>query len=209
MSRLPSTAALLFAGVLLAGCASHDGEQPAAASSSASTASSSSSSSSSSAGATTTDEAGTDAPSFPANAEPDTQAASPDAQVTVHDIRTGRQDGFDRVVFEVGGTGTPGWDVRYVDQASSQGSGEPIDVSGQAVLQVTITGAQIPDTTGVTEYAGPNPLPGAGTQTVTEVVYDHTFEGTAVAFAGTTAKAPFRVFALSNPPRVVVDVRDS
>jgi hypothetical protein len=205
MSRLPSTAALLLVGVLLAGCASGNDQQDAAASSSVSP----SSSSPSSAGATATDEAGTDAPAFPANTEPDTQDASADAQVTVHDIRTGRQDGFDRIVFEVGGVGTPGWDVRYVDQASSQGSGRPIDVAGQAVLQVTITGAQIPDSTGVTEYDGPNPLPGAGTQTVTEVVYDHTFEGTAVAFAGTTATAPFRVFALTNPTRVVVDVRDS
>ena len=205
MSRLPSTVGLLLAGVLLAGCASGNGQQPAAASSSAS---SSSSATSSSSGATTTDEAGTDAPAFPANTEPDTQDASADAQVTVHDIRTGRQDGFDRVVFEVGGTGMPGWDVRYVDQASSQGSGEPIDVAGDAVLQVTLTGAQIPDTTGVTEYDGPNPLTGSGTQTVTEVAYDHIFEGTAVAFIGTAAKAPFRVYALTNPTRVVVEVRD-
>jgi len=129
--------------------------------------------------------------------------------VTVSDIRTGRQDGFDRVVFEVGGTGTPGWDVRYVDQPSSQGSGDPVDVAGDAALQVTITGAQIPDETGVAEYDGPNPLPGAGTQTVTEVAYDHVFEGTAVAFVGTTAQQPFRVYALSNPTRVVVEVRDA
>ena len=62
-------------------------------------------------------DAGGAAPAFPANAEPDTEAASADAPVTVSDLRAGRQDGFDRVVFEVGGTGTPGWDVRYVDAA--------------------------------------------------------------------------------------------
>jgi len=124
-------------------------------------------------------------------------------------LRTGRHNGFDRVVFEVGGAGTPGWDVRYVDQASSQGRGEPVDVAGQAVLQVTITGAQIPDTTGVAEFDGPDPLPGSGTRTVTEVVYDHTFEGTSVAFVGTTARAPFRVYALSDPARVVLEVRDA
>ena len=160
-------------------------------------------------GADRTDDGSSDAPSFPANSEPDTQAASADAQVTVRDIRTGRHNGFDRVVFEVGGAGTPGWDVRYVDQASSQGRGEPVDVAGQAVLQVTITGAQIPDTTGVAEFDGPDPLPGSGTRTVTEVVYDHTFEGTSVAFVGTTARAPFRVYALSDPARVVLEVRDA
>ena len=44
---------------------------------------------------------------LPANAEPDTAEPSSDARVTVSDIRLGRHDGFDRVVFEVGGTGTP------------------------------------------------------------------------------------------------------
>jgi hypothetical protein len=61
--------------------------------------------------------------------------------VTVRDIRLGRQDGFDRGVFEVGGTGTPGWDARYVEAASSQGSGEAVDVAGAAILQVALTGA--------------------------------------------------------------------
>src|SRR5690242_15528141 len=45
----------------------------------------------------------TGGPAFPANAEPDTADASPGASVTVSDIRVGRQNGFDRVVFEVGG----------------------------------------------------------------------------------------------------------
>ena len=149
------------------------------------------------------------APPFPADTEADTSPASADARVTVSAIRTGRQDGFDRVVFEVGGTGTPGWDVSYVGQASSQGKGDPIDVTGDAILQVIITGAGMPADTGVTEFAGPNPLPGSGTRTVTEVAFDSTFEGQTVAYVGTTAKVPFRVYALSNPGRVVVDVRDA
>jgi hypothetical protein len=218
MSRARATAlpAVLLSAVLLAGCGSGDDGTQTASDSSTSTSSSSSSSSA----ATSTTAAGTggevepddgssDAPAFPANTEPDTSDASAGAQVTVRDIRIGRQSGFDRVVFEVGGTGTPGWDVRYVDQPASQGSGAPIDVEGSAALQVTITGAQIPDETGVAEYDGPNPLPGAGTRTVTEVAYDHIFEGTAVAFVGTSGQLPFRVYALSNPTRVVVEVRDS
>jgi len=125
--------------------------------------------------------------------------------VTVSDIRIGAHDGFDRVVLEVGGTGTPGWDVRYVDEASSQGKGEPVPVDGDAVLQVTVTGAGYPYATGVEEFAGPA-LTGTGTSAVTEVVYDATFEGTAVAFVGTTTEAPFRVYALSDPTRIVVEV---
>ena len=209
VSRAQTLPAVLLAAVLLSGCGSGDGSTSSSASSSSPTSAGSSTSATGTGGENRPDDGSSDAPSFPANTEPDTEDASGDAQVTVRDIRTGRQDGFDRVVFEVGGTGTPGWDVRYVEQASSQGSGDPVDVAGDAVLQVTITGAQIPDTTGVPEFDGPNPLSGSDTRTVTEVVYDHTFEGTAVAFVGTTAQVPFRVYSLSDPTRVVLEVRDS
>ena len=126
--------------------------------------------------------------------------------MTVSEIRLGRHDGFDRVVFEVGGTGTPGWDVRYVDAASSQGSGDAIEVAGEAILQVTLTGAGYPYDTGVEEFANRDPLTAAGTQVVQEVVFDATYEGTTVAFVGTRTQAPFRVYALQDPARVVVEV---
>ncbi|MGY1699001.1 AMIN-like domain-containing (lipo)protein [Geodermatophilus sp. SYSU D00766] len=151
---------------------------------------------------------GTAVPPFSADTSPDTAEASADARVTVTDVRTGRHEGFDRVVLEVGGAGTPGWDVRYVDAAASQGSGEPVEVAGAAVLRVTVTGAGYPFDTGVEEFAGPDPLPGQGTANVTEVVFDATFEGTTVAFVGTRAQAPFRVYLLQDPVRVVVEVAD-
>ena len=73
------------------------------------------------------------------------------------DIRVGRHDGFDRVVIEVGGTGIPGWDARYVDDPRSQGSGDPVEVDGAAVLQVGVTGIGLPTDTGVPGYAGTVP----------------------------------------------------
>ena len=145
---------------------------------------------------------------FPGNTQPDTGHASANAHVTVRDIRIGHYAGFDRVVFEVGGTGTPGWSVRYVDQAISQGSGKPIKVSGKGVLQVTVTGAGYPSDTGVKEYAGPNPRSTAGTHAVTAVAFDGTYEGTTEAFIGTAARTPFRVYRLDSPSRVVVEVAD-
>ncbi|HEX2075436.1 MAG TPA: hypothetical protein VHF92_16750 [Geodermatophilus sp.] len=205
---LPRASALLFAVALLAGCGEDAGTGTDTSSSGGSAAGSSAPASESPAtDSPATGEDGTsDAPPFPGNAEPDTAEASADALVTVTDIRTGRHEGFDRVVFEVGGTGTPGWDVRYVDQASSQGSGDPVDVAGEAVLQVTLTGAGYPYDTGVEEYAGPDPLPGQGTEVVTEVAFDATFEGTTVAFVGTSTEAPFRVYLLESPTRVVLEV---
>jgi hypothetical protein len=155
-----------------------------------------------------TDGDGNDAPPFPANTEPDTADPSAGAQVTVTDIRIGRHDGFDRVVFEVDGAGTPGWDVRYVDAASSQGSGAPIEVAGEAILQVTVTGVGYPTETGIDEWSGPNPLAVGDTETVTEVAWDTTFEGTSVAFVGLTDEVPFRVYLLEAPARVVLEVVD-
>ena len=199
-----------LAAVLLTACGTSDGDSDGDAGPSAS------SSTSGSAGPTTTPvPAGTpptdgdgsaDAPPFPANADPDTGAASAGAAVTITDIRTGGQDGFDRVVLDVAGTGVPGWDVRYVPTAVEQGRGEAIPVEGAAILQVTITGTRYPADTGVQEYDGSQPLPGSGTEVVTEVVWDSTFEGTSVAFVGTTQQTPFRVYLLTGPTRVVVDV---
>jgi hypothetical protein len=154
----------------------------------------------------TADDGSTDVPPFPADAEADTAEASPDAQVTVSDIRIGRHDGFDRVVLEVGGEGLPGWDVRYVDQASSQGKGDPVEVAGSAVLQVTLTGAGYPYDTGVEEHPGRTPLSAESTEVVTEVVFDSTYEGTSVAFVGTTEQVPFRVYLLEDPTRVVIEI---
>jgi hypothetical protein len=205
--------AAALAGSLLAGC---EGDDETAASPTSSSAPSSSRGGSGAGPSTEpvaqeedAEDGDADAPPFPADASPDTQDASSDAMVTVRDIRIGRQDGFDRIVFEVGGAGAPGWDVRYVDAAASQGSGDPVDVEGSAILRVTITGAGYPYDTGVEEFASADPLTAAGTEVVQDVVFDATYEGTTVAFAGTTGPAPFRVFALQNPARVVVDVRDA
>ena len=154
----------------------------------------------------TADDGATAAPSFPGDAEPDTAEASADARVTVSDIRVGGHDGFDRVVLEVGGEGTPGWDVRYVDQPSSQGKGDPVEVAGDAVLQLTLTGAGYPYDTGVEEYSATAPLSAPDTEAVTEVVFDATYEGTTVTFVGTTTRAPFRVYLLEAPTRVVLEV---
>ncbi len=194
---------LLLAAALLAACGNGD----TATSPSASTGEASSPSSTA-APSTGAEDTGTDVPPFEGGTEPVTQEASADALVTVSDIRTGRQDGYDQVVLELGGTGTPGWDVRYVDQAYGQGTGDPLEVAGEAVLQVTVTGAGYPFDTGVEEWAGPDPLAGNGTQTVTEVVWDATFEGTSVALIGTTGEVPFRVYSLEDPTRVVVEVAD-
>jgi hypothetical protein len=126
----------------------------------------------------------------------------------VTEIRVAEQDGYDRVVFELSGRepGEPGWTVEYVDEARQDGSGDPVDVDGEAVLSVRISGVGYPMDTGVDarpdDPAVPDALP-----VVEDVVVGSVFEGVFEAFVGTSGKVPFRVFRLADPARVVVDLR--
>ncbi|ACZ31309.1 conserved hypothetical protein [Xylanimonas cellulosilytica DSM 15894] len=150
------------------------------------------------------DEPGTDLPFV----DPGTVAeAEPgdDALLSVTDVRVASHDTFDRVVFDLEGTGTPGWRVEYVDEALDDGSGLPVEVDGDGVLQVRISGTGMPMDTGVDEFSGGTvELDG---ESVEEVVYRFVFEGYSTAFVGTDDRAPFRVFTLENPTRLVVDVQ--
>ncbi len=199
----------LCAVVLLSGCTGGDPDEAAASSSS--TSSSSSSAPAPTSTAPTSDEVAADgtadAPPFPADTATDTAEVVPgEGPTVVTGIRTGTQDGFGRVVFDISGTAVPGWSVGYVDAPSGQGSGNPVDVPGTAYLQVDLRGITNPyEAPGVTE-APVGPV-AADAGPVVGVVYDSVFEGQAEAFVGLTAEQPFRVYALSNPTRVVVDVQ--
>jgi hypothetical protein len=203
--RLALLTAVLAGSTLVVGCDGNDAT-PGSAAAGSSTAGGDGATGAPATEPVTEPVADEDAADFPADTSTDTAEASSEARVTVRDIRIGRHDGFDRVVFEVGGTGTPGWDVRYVDDPSSQGSGDPVEVEGDAALQVTVTGAGYPYETGVAEYTGTNPLAVAGTGVVTEVAFDATYEGATVSFVGTANRTPFRVYLLEMPTRVVVEV---
>ena len=199
---------LALLGGLTAGCGG-GGERGAASGSSSSPTSappSHAGTDNSTSGHDGADDAGSAQPPFPANTEPDIQQASADAFGNVTDVRIGHHDGFDRVVLQFGGRGTPGWDVRYVDRPASQGSGAAIDLAGAAALQATVRGVGNPPDTGVAEYSGPRRISAPDTDAVTEVVFDGTFEGTTVVFVGTAGKTPFRVYLLQSPPRIVLDV---
>ena len=149
-----------------------------------------------------------DAPAdFPA--EPALSEQEPSGgPLTVTAVRVARQEGYDRVVFELAGTaaGQAGWRVEYVDEPSAQGSGDPVEVAGDAALSVLITGTGYPMDTGQEEVSSDPALPG-DLQVVEDVVLGAVFEGQYEAFIGTAGRQPFRVFRLGDPERVVVDVR--
>lgn len=119
-------------------------------------------------------------------------------------VRTGRHDGFDRVVLDLVGTGLPGWRVEYVDEAVADGTGDVVSMGGDAVLQVVASGTTYP-VEGGPSYDGPRRLPVGGV--VVEVYVVGTVEGYTQLFVGVAEQeVPFRVSVVPDPTRLVVDV---
>ena len=207
-------AALLLSAGMLAGCGGDDdtesGGTTASSTSTSSSAESTTTAPTSAGGGDTDDDGPTTDPSpFPANTDPDTATASSGALLTVTDMRIGRHDGFDRVVFEFGGTGTPGWDVRYVDAATSQGSGAPIDVDGLGDPAGRAHRRRLPRRhrrRGVLRAAaGRHPRDRDGHR---GGVRRHVRGADRRLRRDDRREAPFRVYLLEDPVRVVLEVAD-
>lgn len=144
------------------------------------------------------------APSGPA-----LQMAEPSGKwdLVLSDVRTGRQQGADRVVLDFTGTGAPGWAVEYVDEAVLEGSGDVVDVAGDTTLQISASGTTYPGADGE-QYRGPTRIRPEG-RTVAEVYVVGTFEGYTQVFVGLDGDAaPFHVVALPDPARLVVAIDD-
>src|SRR4051812_9902478 len=99
---------------------------------------------------------------YGANTDPDERAGEFDAGRKVTNIRVGSHadQRFDRVVFDLSGSGAPGWRVEYTDAAVQDGSGATVDVPGAAVLTVVLHGINWTDAS-LPEYGGA-PIDGPG-----------------------------------------------
>lgn len=141
------------------------------------------------------------------NIEPD-EGQSQAPMVSVTGVRTGRHNGFDRVVFDIGGEGLAGWDVRYVDEARAAGSGFPIEVGGQAVLAVNLRNINLPPDApeGIEPWDGPERIRPPGQGPLVEIVEDVVYEGQHTFFVGVGDTVPFQVRRLESPQRVVLDI---
>lgn len=215
MSHRPALAASAAASLLLLGaCAPGvptNAPQSAEASPSASHSPAASASASAAPETTPTSEPGLDA-TKPINADnwmssvegvPPVRSDDPDKALALTGIRAATHEGFTRVVLEFSGEGTPGvWRGAWTDEAVEQGRGMPIQVEGQAFLDLVIDG------TPMTATANPYP---SGTHTRAgdlDVVSDGTFEDNTHVVIGSPATRQFQIGFLSNPVRMVIDIRD-
>ena len=213
MSHRPALAASAATSLLLLGACAPGAPTDAPQSAEASPSASHSPTASASAvpETTPTSEPGLDA-TKPINADnwmssveglPPVRSDDPDKALALTGIRAATHEGFTRVVLEFAGKGTPGvWSAAWTDEAVEQGRGLPIQVEGQAVLDLVIDGTPM--------TATENPYPG-GTHTRAgdlDVVSDGTFEDNTHVVIGAPATRQFQIGFLSDPVRMVVDIRD-
>ncbi|MBA5847029.1 AMIN-like domain-containing (lipo)protein [Gordonia amicalis] len=199
MIRIWSSVVATIAAVVVAGCSTTDGEGGVAATVTETVTSTP---------PTETSPVKSEIATEGGDTGPKSAPASEGARLTVTDIRIGAHDGFDRVVYELGGTGLPGWRVSYVDDAVQDGSGFPVDVAGNAILEVRITGSAYPFDSGVEPYDGPDPVRAQPGGSVVEVRSALVFEGVTQSFVGVSEPGrPFSVDVLTNPTRLVIDVQ--
>lgn len=127
------------------------------------------------------------------------------AQQVLTDVDVGEHDGFDRASITTDGdVAAPGWQVRYTDEPVAAGSGESVDVAGDAVLEVVMTGTAPPTALDGEPWDGETiALEGAG---IVEVVDAGWFEGRHQVFVGTAGPNDFAVDRLDDRPGVFLDV---
>lgn len=126
--------------------------------------------------------------------------------------RTGEHEGYERVVLDLEGDPgeQAGWYVTAVTEPRQEASGELVDVDGDRFLDVSVTGVANGaggrvDSAGRAAFTGT--VEGSG-DLVEQVRVGGAWEGQAQVLVGLDGDATeYRVLRLSDPQRIVVDVR--
>jgi hypothetical protein len=129
-------------------------------------------------------------------------------------VAVGHHEGYDRVVFQFRDEGLPGYRIEYVEPPLKEdGSGDPVDISGNAFVVVRMepaSGFDLNTGEGELVYKGPKRLEGssAGATVVKEVVRTGDFEAVLSWAVGLDSKVPFRVTTATSPSRLIVDFKN-
>jgi hypothetical protein len=159
--------------------------------------------------------AGTDAPAVPDTARaadsPWTGAAleggDPGAAATLRSVRVASHDAYDRIVFDFGADPVPGYRVAPLaagSRASRCGSGEPVQLPGERVVEVTFIPARAHTEDGAATVTDRSRAPELPVVRALELVCD--FEAHVVWAIGVRRPARVRVEILDNPNRLVLDL---
>lgn len=122
------------------------------------------------------------------------------------EVRTGRHEKFDRVVFEFSGAQTPGYRVEYITKpAQTCGAGDSVAVAGQGDLLVQLSPARAHNEQGQPTITQRERQPNLPLLKEMKLICD--FEADVQWVLGVMKANPFRVVELTNPARLVVDIK--
>jgi hypothetical protein len=196
---------LLAVPLLLAGCTAVAGHASPAAETTSAARTTSPGSSPTSPGSSPTDEETPTDTNFPADTSDKNgpaqagSAADPAGETHVSGIRISSNPGSTRLVINLTSHGVPAWTAKYTE-ASGPGGG-PVEIEGTAFLRIAVQTGSDPGNQGQNDTKlSPGPVAEAKTTGY--------FEGSEEVLIGMReGQTPFRAFALTDPGRIVIDVR--
>jgi hypothetical protein len=132
-----------------------------------------------------------------------TAAAAPPAVPTLIGIRAAHHPTFDRIVFDFTGGLPSSRQATYVPELIADGSGQRIPIAGRAILQVRFEPADAHNDAGNATAPGRVAF---GLPNIITAVRAGDFEAVTTYGIGLAKRQAFRMYTLTNPYRVVVDV---
>jgi hypothetical protein len=123
----------------------------------------------------------------------------------INDIRTGQHPGYDRITFQFSNGAPASMQVKWQANANfvAGASGQPVTLQGSTGLLVVINNSDAH-----TSYAGPTDIK-TGYKGLLEARQLEDFEGTVQWGLGLAGKGCFFPSLLTNPDRLVIDIKTS
>ncbi len=123
----------------------------------------------------------------------------------LREVRTAMHESFDRVVFEFQTNAVPGYRVGYVDKPILDcAAGDRVPITGEGFLLIRIRPANAHSEAGVSTIENLHQTPGLTLIKEVKLICD--FEADVEWVLGLAAPNNYRVFELTSPARLVVDI---
>ncbi len=122
----------------------------------------------------------------------------------LREIRSARNQGFDRVVFEFTGD-IPRYQIEYITAPITGTSDEEVKVKGKYFVSINLQNLPYPDDEKLGEVKMLTDYKNA--YSLAEITQIEWFEGTRWYVVGLKAKKLYRVQQLKNPTRLVIDFK--
>jgi hypothetical protein len=130
--------------------------------------------------------------------------------LTATGVRAASHSDFDRVVVDLTGTGSPGWAVTMTDHPTADGSGAPVDYTGQEAIVLDVRGIDM-NAAARDAAAGRDATPpltlAKDTGSIGSVKVAGASEGQQRVVIGVAGHDPdLRLNLLPSPTRLVIDI---